>query len=368
VKTWAIVLLALSACRSSLPVEVAPELATEPVVLEVPPPPLGDVEPPRDGELARNGGVVGLFGAEGQSVRYAFDARAGETCSLDLACYGNARGWRSTARVRVFDPDGREVAACERSGPTLYHVITNFVAARDGRHVYELGAASNVFRYRLTFRTGRWHRGSDAVEALGLRERVVGCLLDDGDRARYSLELGAGEEVTVALSNFEEDARVERRTPNQERGRGRDAMFGPCVYPGFELATRGAADVVAAGPRFVRLVGRGGAVEFSVSTSGPNDGGLFVLDVAHAPLTHPVEGVVVDGADRVLGGVGLTFLRLDDREPWAKTTTDADGRYRVEVAPGRYEIALEHDGRRQLASTQVVGERALDLLFAPDAR
>ncbi|MCE9595111.1 MAG: carboxypeptidase-like regulatory domain-containing protein [Planctomycetes bacterium] len=365
-KTWAFVLFALTACRSALPVESSSELVTEPVLLEVPPPPLGLVEPPRDGELARNGGIVGLFGAEGQTARYAFDARAGETCSLDLASFGNARGWRSTARVRVLDPDGREVAACERSGPTLYHVITNFVAARDGRHVYELGAASNVFRYRLTFRVGRWHRGFGAVDALGLRERVIGCLLDDGDRARYSLELGAGEEATVALTNFEEDARVERRTSNTPGGR--DAMFGSCVYPGFELATRGAADIVAAGPRFVRLVGRGGAVEFTVSASGRTDGGLFVLDVARAPRTHPVGGVVIDGADRELGGVGLTFLRLDDREPWAKTTTDADGRYRVDLAPGRYEIALDHDGRRQLASTQVVGERTLDLLFAPAAR
>ncbi|MCC6407957.1 MAG: hypothetical protein IT453_12405, partial [Planctomycetes bacterium] len=68
----------------------------EPALPELPPVTRETPAPPRDGPLARNGAVVGAFGAQGERVRYSFDARAGETCSLDLACYGNARGWRST--------------------------------------------------------------------------------------------------------------------------------------------------------------------------------------------------------------------------------------------------------------------------------
>ncbi|MCC6409651.1 MAG: hypothetical protein IT453_21025, partial [Planctomycetes bacterium] len=310
------------------------------------------------------GAVVGAFGAQGERVRYSFDARAGETCSLDLACYGNARGWRSTARVRVLGPDGRELAALVREGPTLHHVIVNFVAERTGPHVYELGAERHFFRFRLALRVGAFAQPLGSIVDLGERAREVGCLLHDGSRARYRVPVAAGEELAIALTHFEAEARVERRTPNPRRPM--DGTYGSAVYPGFALEVLSGATVVAAGARFARVrAERAGSLELEVRAAERGDGGLYVLELAREPRTAAVGGLVLDEADRGLGGVALEFLRLPDREPWAHASTDAAGAYRVDVAPGEYEVRLALGTRSSLAATHVGGERELNLIFAP---
>src|SRR5690606_36686159 len=110
------------------------------------------------------------------------------------------------------------------------------------------------------------------------------------------------------------------------------------LFPELHLEVT-SGDVVAAGQDFARLApASDGFVELSVGTDPFAPAALFDLVVTRAEPTHVVHGMVVDANDEPCAGIELTFLREPFMAPWTSTTTDTEGRYRVEVPAADYRV------------------------------
>lgn len=356
-----LVLAALAGCSAP-----ALEPGARPVEIALPdlPPVEPDAAPnaPAPGSLGRDAALADRFTTQGQSVRYAFAMRAGELAIFDLGCFGNARGWRATARVRILAPDGAECAALEREGPVVQHVVTCFAAPADGEYVYELTAARSFFRYRLVRRSGFRDRELGACEDLGARTSVVGFLKSGDDRARYRLPVAAGEEVAVKVVNHDEEGRVERRTPTPRRPY--DGVYAGMLYQGFELELLADGRALAPKGRFARVrADAAGELEVEVLGTFRGDGGLFELEIERDPVKVAVRGLVLDAADAPVPGASLVFQRGPDRDAWSAVVTRADGSFDCELPPGAYRIALSKDGSACEVAANLLEAREINLIL-----
>lgn len=345
-------------------------VAPPPREIALPPmPPLekpDELHAPRPGEIGRDAALADRFTAAGQSVEYAFEARAGELALFSLEAWGYDYGWRARAAVCVLDEAGRAYDAREFASGMAGFDLLAFVAPRDGLFRYRIELREGWFRYRLARRSShRAHLRGELVE-LARAPRVAGYLASGEDEVRYALQLAAGERVDLALRHAEPQGRSE------QRGRGANVL-----HPALELTLEGTGEAPDARCGAYLVLPRGTARRCVVRVrtrggGGAGGGARFELLVAREPRLCALEGVVVDREDRPLAGVELEFLRGADRDCTARAITDAAGRYAAEVTPGPYRVRLGHWGVRAPhgADCVIEGARRLDLVWldAPISR
>ncbi len=361
-KIWCILLALCAGCRAVSSNRVDAPAIDDASLPDVPPVEKEIGPPPKDGAIERNGVLVDRFSVEGQRVRYAFDMDEGELTIFDLGCFGNARLWHSTARIRVLDPEGRELEALEREGPVVHHEITSFVAPKSGRYTYEIAAARSIFRYRLLRHSGIADRELGSVESLGDRRELVGYLKSSDDCAHYSLDVNAGDEIALRVLNRDEEGKVERRTLKPRRMQ--DGVYDGMLYPGFELDVRDGGRAIAERGHFV-LAHFEHATRLSVDvrTHTRGDGGLFVLSIERNAPKIVVRGSVRDANDAPLEGVALSFVLDPERDPWAAARSNADGTFEVALPRGAYQIALSRDLGTETVALNLLEARELNLIF-----
>jgi hypothetical protein len=291
--------------------------------------------------LERDAGVSDRFAAEGQRVEYAFACEAGELALFSLETWGYARGWRSGGRIRVLDADGNALVQTERSGPSVWHELTAFVAPEAGTFRYELTSFEQCFRFRLVRRAGYVPRTLDDVEPIGARALLHSYLASKDDVARFTLELADGEEVFLKVLNTDEAGRSERRTLNPPRlGAG---SIGGFVHPTFELALSVDGTLLVEHRRSLLLrAPRAGTYEIAVSTHAPGAAGLFDLEARRRVEKVVLTGTVRDRDDAPLPGAVLTFLHGIDRDVVGAVRTARDGSFTVDVPSGRLRIRIEN--------------------------
>ncbi|MCP3917380.1 MAG: carboxypeptidase regulatory-like domain-containing protein [bacterium] len=362
----------LGACAGSHAPEAAALLQDAPTidVVEHPAPTLQPEVPTADRDandpapagvpLVRDGAVTGRFVAEGQKVRYPFEARAGELSLFDLGTWGYERGWQSGARIAVLDGQGRELAAKTPSGGTVYRAFLPFVAPDDGTYAVELTAEQRSFRFTLVRHSGYRARSRGDLLATKERELVHGWLAPGEDRVTYDLDLADGERVFVRVHDSHEagrnQARAERRRRPETARAGR-AQRQP-AFPRFVVSTRGTRPAhslfyIADGP---------GPHRVTVGARGSNPGGLFDLELQRDPPFVHVHGTVGDHEDEPVAGVELHFVREPDFDDLGRATTDAQGRYRQPLLPGAYTIVLA-GSRADPVRTTIAADREVNLIF-----
>jgi hypothetical protein len=340
--------------------------------IELPPVPSPDrpAQPtaPASSHLDRDSAIAERFTAQGQSVVYGFEAEAGELSLFGLESWGWARGWRSSARVRVLDAHGNVLLDELRAGPSVYHHVSTFVAPASGNFRYELTAAEQCFRYRVTRHSSYVPHAGDTPLALGQASLLHGYLAEAKDEARYTLELSAGEEVWIKVLNSDLPARAERRAYNPPRlGSGSFAGF---MYQGFVLDVRLDGAVLVERTRSVLLrAPRAGTYEVHIHTAhaheGPGGGGLFDLELRRRVEKVALQGTVADEEGTPLAGVELTFFHGIDRDQVGTVRSASDGTYLLQVPVGRYRVLL-HDAERGTSEQelQVPGARDRNLVLA----
>ncbi len=216
--------------RRARPVDTA---HPRPALDEIPVPP-GRTTPPEGREpaplprgLDRNDFVADRFTAPGQSVEYAFEARAGELSILEIATWGYQRSWNSVMAVRILGPDGRRLAAARRAGETAYRCFLPFAAPEDGVYRVVLESVEEFFRYTLV-------RHSDYPAAtgapVGFAERAVatddgrevfrGYLASPDDTRRVRLDVEAGEELALSVLNDHPMGRRQKEIARKPDGPG----------------------------------------------------------------------------------------------------------------------------------------------------
>ena len=387
--------------------EPAPRIVDErPSPMEVPRiPPLqieGEPAPPATRPLARNLALVDRFTAEGQSVRYPFEARQGELSIFELACLGYARGWQATAGVRLLDGAGVELVALERSGGASFRKFLAFVAPADGTYELELRAAAQYFRYSLQRHSDYVSRAPGSVLAFGQRDALHGWLADADDAATYALQLTAGQEVLLAVRNTQEQARRQMRTQrrrqpwevvrrrerglagagapageapermsramNEAMGPMRDRRGGGSTYPRLVLElARGGTPLTPRAPSTLFTAPETGTYHLTVRATGGGEGGLFDLVLEREVAKSTVHGVVADAEDEPVAGVTLHFLREPELDYLGRALTDESGAYRIALPPGPYTVLLDGgrlDGvRPQSLRAEIRGERELNAIL-----
>ena len=411
--------------RNSLaPATAAPDpLSAAPAAMPFPPlPPVSRPDPPHPPAprtIERDGWVVDRFTAEGQSVRYPFEARAGELSLFELATWGYARGWSSTARIRLLDPRGKVLVDEVRPGKVVYRPFLAFVAPEPGLFVCELRAEVECFRYTLVRHSSYTPRAGEQALALEDAEGVHSYLASGDDRARFALALEAGAEVAFKVQGTRGEARDEARSRSREDPRARrmsserarrdtpehaarevamdergtvepgmepamDPGMEPRMAPDMDPSMERSAGAALGGGQFqtfqVRVSLRGeplappahyvrftapeaGRYEVEVSAVHPGDGGLFDLLVERGGPLHGLRGVVVGPDDELLAGASVQFLREPDLDPVASVRAGEAGEYAARVPPGSYRIRIARpDGSAHEVLARVEEDRALDLL------
>lgn len=371
-------------------------------------------------ELAPNGGVAGCLFATGQKVVHPFQARAGELVLLELSCAGYARGWSAIAHLAVEGPDGELLLDRTRRGGVEFTAFAGLVAPRDGQYRLRLTAREGGFRYRLVRHSDFAPRTAEsAPRPVGGRAELFDHLLHDGDAARFTLELAAGECVALSVASPDaaavesermrrreegpvavlaglrgeaspggamgaDDSMGGRRAAAPPMGRG-DSMQGApsmgVVAPGRRMQDQGAAAgrswpllrLTVLGPDGERVGAPGhylrfdapveGTYQVLVDSAAEGQGGLLRLAVEREPERSLVQGIVADGEGGAASGVRLTFLREPDLDPEGEARTDREGRYRVELRPGPYTVLARRGGDEpEVLRTHVELEEELHLL------
>ena len=337
---------------------------------------LGEERPtPAPGTIERDGALADRFTAAGQSVRYSFESRAGEVSIFELSAAGYARGWSMKAALRVFDASGKVLAMSESAGGTLLRCTLAFTAPREGTFELEVDAVREYFRYGLVRHSSYAARAAEAVE-LATHERVHGWLAGGDDVMRFRVPARAGESLSLRVEGTREEARREHNTALSARLDGatdsggmsggmrgmRMMEGGSTLFPELRLEVP-TGDVVATARDFARLVpAKDGFVDILVRTAPESQAALFDLVVTRAEPTHAVHGMVVDANDEPCAGIELTFLREPFMAPWISATTDAEGRYRVELPTADYRVRLTRGDAAQVVRAGVKGATELNLL------
>lgn len=340
-----------------------------PALTRLPPPP-SIVRPgrpvlPEPRELERDAWVADRFTAEGQRVLYPFTAEEGELSLFDFAAWGYARAWDATGALAIQDGTGRTLLEHTTAGGSSWRDFVPFRAPAAGRYVLSLAARSSFYRYVIVRHSGYAPR--EPGERLGPLDDGLhhGYLLGGGDRARYAVELAAGEEVELKVLDTDEEVRAHWRGVKAHGGAAAPGRRGEAPYPELDLRVsfEGRALGPAAHYRLLRAE-RGGTYVVEVAARGER-GALFDLSVQRAPRREEVHGLILDRFDQPVAGVTLAFRRLPDLDFAGRTRTDEGGRYAARLPPGAYRIELSRAGeeRTRTFETEVREPRELNTIW-----
>ena len=353
----------------------------------LPLPPLPGIEPvdasvaPLPKPIERDVALVDRFTAMGQRVAYPFEMQAGELALFEVHAAGYARGWNMGASMRVLGPDGAPLAElASKSGVQLKGLLP-FTAPAAGTYALELGSTEQYFRYALV-RHSQYAARAEAPLDVGERELVHSWVGPEGDSARFSVPVRAGERLAISVLATRPEAQAEERRlrsvasadPNmagmrwamegdaQERRRGAGRL-----YSELRLAPNGAEAPIETGNGFL-LFGpaeNDGRREVSVSVGPGQQGALFDLIVQRDVPLCAVQGTVVDADDDPLEGVTVRLLLEPDLQAWGSTRTDANGAWALNVPPGEYRAELRRPGidQAQMASAALRADSILNLLW-----
>lgn len=360
-------------------------LDAAPAGLPLPPMPgIEDVDPavaPIPRSLERDAALADRFTAEGQRVAYPFEMRAGELALFEVHAAGYARGWSMGASMRVLAADGQPLAELASASGVQLKGLLPFVAPAEGAYAVELGATEQYFRYALVRHSSYAPRGVEPFD-VGQRELVHAWVGPEGDHARFSVPVRAGQRLAVSVSATRPEAQAEERRLRslaaadtnmagmrsameegaQERRRGAGRL-----YSELHLAPCGAEAPLETSNGFL-LFGpaeRDGRQEVEVSVAPGQQGALFDLVVQRDVPLCAVQGTVVDAADDPLEGVTVRLLLEPDLQAWGSTRTDAKGAWALNVPPGGYRAELRRPGvdQAQVASAALRADSILNLLW-----
>ena len=355
---------------------------------------------PDPGTLPRNGFRVGRFTAQGQQVEYSFEAAAGELSILDLATWGYARSWRSSAGIKILDARGRTIVATHAGGETAFRRFLPFVAPRKGTYRYQLSADEEYFRYTLVRHSD--YRAERTVIPFDTRDTVRGFLADPLQTRSFALELRAGEEVAVTVFNDHPmaqrqketrrsgggvsnpgsmmgggaPARTDRSKPAGRGGRaeGRGSpepeVAGPIPqdFPDLLLQISHDGRVLADGSHFALFTAEHTGLHLvTVFATNEGEGGLFRVELTRQPERVAVTGYVGDEEDDPVTDMTLAFFREPGMDPIGEVRSDAEGEFNVSVLPGKYTVRMRPANAKaqEFVQTNLDRARELNLVWAP---
>jgi hypothetical protein len=306
---------------------------------------------------------------------------AGELALFELHAAGFARGWHMGASMRVLSPEGQPLAEMSGKSGVQLKGFLPFAAPAAGTYSLELGTTEQYFRYALVRHSSYVTRAEAPID-IGERQLVHGWVGGEGDRARYSIPVRAGERLAVSVSATRAEAQAEERRlrsaaaadPNmagmrwamqdssseRRRGSGR-------LYAQVQLAHCGAEPPLENGNGFLLFgpADNDGRQEVAVHVGPGEQGALFDLIVQRDVPLCAVQGSVVDADDDPLEGVTVRLLLEPDLQSWGTTRTDANGAWALNVPPGEYRAELRREGiiQPQVASAALRGDSILNLLW-----
>ncbi len=262
------------------------------------------------------GGIWGALARPGESVRIAFDARAGQTLVFALAA--KSLGSKLDATLTLLDPDGRVLATNNHFDSTGDPFVAATIA-RDGRHTIAVsdaqfaGSPEHFFRLdagELPFVTGSYplsvpaNRESE-VELIGFNlpaDRKI--KLQAGAPGEMPLPLDlekvrARRGFTVLVSDA---ASVPEAEPNNEPAQA-NAFTAPSAIAG-RIGLPGDADLF----KFDAKKGSVWAIETQAAQRGtPTDTKIEVLDANGKPVERLLLQAVRDSA--------IAFRGIDSISP-----------------------------------------------------
>jgi hypothetical protein len=346
--------------------------AIEPIVIgpaAVPLPPTPPLErtgspmAPSPAELQRDAALCDRFTTEGQSVEYSFQSNDGELSIFDLMTWGYARGWHSTAHVRILDERDHVLVDERPSGGTAWRDFVCFTAPARGTYRYELRSESECFRYRVIRYAGYRGREQWDVEPIGASNIAHGYVRSSDDRAQYSIHLAEDEEVAIKVLNSEEAGRCERRKTVPPPPGGPIVGY---LYPSFQLAID-LDGVPQSDPNHYMLfrAPHEGLYRIIVSTVESSMGGLFDLEIDRRVEKISVRGSVRDSEDLAIAGVELAFYLGPDRDCTGTTMTNRAGTFELELPPGDYRVEMSRasGARAHEIETTIKRSRELNLVW-----
>lgn len=330
---------------------------------------VGEERPaPPDGRIERNGHLGDRFTEEGQRVRYAFDAGAGEVSIFDVGTWGYSRGWRSRAALRILDAEGSELVAQRRPGGTTSRLFQHFEAPADGTYVLELSADEQYFRYTVVRHSGYaarrpgesrtilergpsfgflpgpravdlWRVPVKAGESIALRIRPTHPQAQElarQARAAAPLKLIEGERLVPGLDPAERRASAEGATRRDLR-RAQGMAFPGLVI---DIVTADGTPIATDGHYHLWRPEADGEVDVSVRIFEGATGVLYELGLQRDVPLSRVTGYVGDRDDEPVPGIEVHLIAEDRVDHLASAVSGADGEWSTEVPPGRYSVLL----------------------------
>ncbi len=341
----------------------------------------GPEDPPEDGRLLRNSGVAGRFTEEGTNVDYAFESRAGEVSLFQLVSWGYSRGWQSTARIRVLDEAGLELATHTRAGGSRYEVFLAFEAPYEGVFHCELEASHKFYRYTLVRHSDFPAHYGQRIE-LGEADQSYAFLSDPAARVTFSVQLEANQEVSLRALNADPRARKNissvRKTAildGDSAPQSRTMMAeGPDPdpirdWPMLNLRVLGESSSAGAKSHHASFTPKESGVYFvEVACQSRGEGGIIELLVDRNIQRSRVHGRIADKHGRPRSAVELNFYSEPDFEFIGSAITNGSGDYELSVPSGPYTVTLRNPGRALVSlRTNVFGPRELNAIYSKNA-
>lgn len=349
-----------------------------------------DTSPPRGGALSPNGSVSDRFAVSGQSATYTFQALSGELALFELICVGYSRGWQATAGVRVLGPRRRPLLTRAQEGGGTFALLVPFVAPATGMYALELSAPEQPFRYQLVRHTG-FTPNAPGERRRATGERALGYLAGAQDRARFAVDVAAGEALLVEVAPAREPLRrgqekrgaellegalAARRLPEvtaqggilaaEQQRVSEEGERPSCPFFALALADDGEEEgAEKAGAERLFPAGPARRVSLDVFALGESEGGLFELRIAR-PALHRVAVRVGDVEDDPLPGLSVSFLREPSLAALAEAETDADGISAVDLPAGDYSLLVTRgpEGKVERTRVRIDGPQDVNLIYA----